>query len=165
MPKHKNERFIKNLDNFILTNFVEFRLYTDGMLRVTAHIADGSENLERLLDRFLSAGALQIVTPEALAKYLARRTRELQTQIATTLTDENSGIYGMFSAFKELLLSTLTLNQFSDMYAQTLAYGLFAARCTLPNGTDFSWITAYNALPRFKPVFATTLSPRSFSEP
>ena len=149
--KAQNERFIRNLDNFILTNFAEFRLYTDGTLRLTAHIADGSENLERLLDRFLSAGPLQIVTPEALAKYLARRTRELQTQIATTLTDENSGIYRMFSAFKELLLSTLTLNQFSDMYAQTLAYGLFAARCTLPNGTDFSWITAYNALPRSNP--------------
>ena len=149
--KAQNERFIRNLDNFILTNFAEFRLYTDGALRLTAHVADGSENLERLLDRFLSAGPLQIVTPEALAKYLARRTRELQTQIATTLTDENSGIYRMFSAFKELLLSTLTLSQFSDMYAQTLAYGLFAARCTLPNGTDFSWITAYNALPRSNP--------------
>ena len=149
--KAQNERFIKNLDNFILTNFVEFRLYTDGLLRVTARVTDGSENLERLLDRFLSAGPLQIVTPEALAKYLARRTRELQTQIATTLTDENSGIYGMFSAFKELLLSTLTPSQFSDMYAQTLAYGLFAARCTLPNGTNFSWITAYNTLPRSNP--------------
>ena len=149
--KAQNERFVKNLDNFILTNFVEFRLYTDGLLRVTAQVAEGSENLERLLDRFCSADPLQIATPEALAKYLARRTRELQTQIAVTLTDENSGIYRMFSAFKELLLSTLTLNQFSDMYAQTLTYGLFAARCTLPNGTNFSRLTAYNALPRSNP--------------
>ncbi len=147
----QNARFIENLDNFILTNFVEFRLYTDGTLRVTARATDDSEKLETLLDRFLTAGPVQITTPEALAKHLARRTRELQTQIETTLTDENSQIYGMFSAFKELLLSTLTPADFADMYAQTLAYGLFAARCTLPNATNFSRETAATALPRSNP--------------
>ena len=147
----QNARFIENLDNFILTNFVEFRLYTDGTLRATARIEDRIENLETLLDRFLSAGPVQIATPETLAKHLARRTRELQTQISTTLTDENSSIYGMFSAFKELLLSMLTPDDFADMYAQTLAYGLFAARCTLPNATNFSRETAANALPQSNP--------------
>ena len=77
----QNTRFIENLDNFILTNFVEFRLYTDGQLRLTANIEDSRENLERLLERFLNATPLHIATPEALAKHLARRTRELQTQI------------------------------------------------------------------------------------
>ena len=149
--KTQNARFIENLDNFILTNFVEFRLYTNGTLRSTARVAEGSENLETLLDRFLSAGPVQIATPEALAKYLARRTRELQTQIATTLTDENSDIHRMFSAFKELLISTLTPDDFADMYAQTLAYGLFAARCTLPNATSFSRHTAVEALPKSNP--------------
>ena len=57
----------------------------------------------------------------------------------------------MFSAFKELLLSTLTPDDFADMYAQTLAYGLFAARCTLPNATHFSRHTAVEALPRSNP--------------
>ena len=147
----QNARFIENLDNFILTNFIEFRLYTDGQLRLTGNVENSREDLERLLDRFLSAGPLQIGTPEALAKHLARRTRELQTQIETTLADENSQIYGMFSAFKELLLATLTPDDFADMYAQTLAYGLFAARCTLPNATNFSRETATNALPRSNP--------------
>ena len=147
----QNARFIENLDNFILTNFVEFRLYTDGTLRAKARIDDSTENLETLLERFLDAGQVQITSPEALARYLARRTRELQTQIATTLNDENSEIYGMFSAFKELLISTLTPDDFADMYAQTLAYGLFAARCTLPNATNFSRHTAAEALPRSNP--------------
>ena len=147
----QNARFIENLDNLILTNFIEFRLYTDGQLRLTGNVENSREDLERLLDRFLSAGPLQIGTPEVLAKHLARRTRELQIQIETTLTDENSQIYGMFSAFKELLLATLTPEDFADMYAQTLAYGLFAARCTLPNATNFSRETATNALPRSNP--------------
>ena len=147
----QNARFIENLDNFILTNFVEFRLYADGSLRATASIEDRTENLEVLLERFLNAGHVQITSPETLARYLARRTRELQTQIATTLSDEDSEIYRMFSAFRETLISTLTPDDFADMYAQTLAYGLFAARCTLPNATNFSRHTAAEALPRSNP--------------
>ena len=149
--REQNERFINNLDNFILTNFIDFQLWRDGQLREQARIADGTESLETLLERFLNAGHIQITSPETLARYLARRTRELQTQISTTLTDENSEIYGMFSAFKELLISTLTPADFADMYAQTLAYGLFAARCTLPNATNFSRHTAVDALPRSNP--------------
>ena len=147
----QNARFIENLDNFILTNFIDFQLWRDGQLREQARISDGTESLETLLERFLNAGHIQITSPETLARYLARRTRELQTQISTTLTDENSEIYGMFSAFKELLISTLTPTDFADMYAQTLAYGLFAARCTLPNATNFSRHTAVDALPRSNP--------------
>ncbi|MCG9130486.1 N-6 DNA methylase [Candidatus Poribacteria bacterium] len=147
----QNARFIENLDNFILTNFLDFQLWRDGQQHATANIADSPENLEALLDRFLNTGQIQITSPEVLAKYLARRTRELQTQIATTLTDEDSEIYGMFSAFKELLIATLTPDDFADMYAQTLAYGLFAARCTLPNATNFSRHTAAEALPRSNP--------------
>ncbi len=149
--KEQNERFIENLDNFILTNYVDFQLWRDGQLRATANVTDTPEGLERLLEQFLNAGHIQITSPEVLARHLARRTRELQTQIAITLTNENSNIYGMFTAFKETLLSTLTPADFADMYAQTLAYGLFAARYTLPNGTNFSRQTAAEALPRSNP--------------
>ena len=149
--QEQNARFIENLDNFILTNFVDFQLWTEGRLRAEAQIENDPENLETLLERFLNAGHVQIASPEVLARHLARRTRELQTQIATALTDENSDIHRMFSAFKELLLSTLTPDDFADMYAQTLAYGLFAARCTLPNAANFSRHTATEALPRSNP--------------
>ena len=135
-----------------------------GQLRAEASIAEETDNFERLLERFLNAGDVQIASPEVLAKYLARRTRELQTQVATVLTDEESDIYRMFSAFKELLLATLTPDDFADMYAQTLAYGLFAARCTLPNATNFSRHTAVDALPRSNPflieLFHHIASPR-----
>ena len=152
--REQNQRFIENLDNFILTNFLDFQLWRDGQQRITANIQDTPENVERLLEQFLNAGHIPITSPEVLARHLARRTRELQTQISTTLTDENSQIYGMFTAFKELLIATLTPDDFADMYAQTLAYGLFAARCTLPNATNFSRHTAAEALPRSNPFLA-----------
>ena len=147
----QNDRFKENLDNFILTNFVDFQLWRDGQLRASAHIENETENLETLLDLFLNAGQVQITTPEALAKYLARRTRELQTQIAATLTDQNSETYQMYKAFRDTLLFTLTPADFADMYAQTLSYGLFAARHTLPNATNFSRHAAASALPRSNP--------------
>ena len=152
--KEQNQRFIENLDNFILTNFLDFQLWRDGQQRITANIQNSPENVERLLEQFLNAGPIPITSPEVLARHLARRTRELQTQIATTLTDENSQIYGMFTAFRELLIATLTPDDFADMYAQTLAYGMFAARCTLPNATNFSRHTAAEALPRSNPFLA-----------
>ncbi len=162
--REQNQRFIENLDNFILTNFVDFQLWRDGQLRASVHIEHETENLETLLELFLNAGHVQITSPETLAKYLARRTRELQTQIATTLTDEDSETYRMFNAFKETLLATLTPDDFADMYAQTLTYGLFAARCTLPNGTNFSRHTAVGTLPRSNPflieLFYHVASPR-----
>ena len=149
--KEQNERFIENLDNFILTNFVDFQLWRDGQLRAEASITEDPEGLKRLLKGFLNAEPVQITSPEVLARYLARRTRELQTQVAATLTSEDSDIYRMFLAFKETLLSTLTPDDFADMYAQTLTYGLFAARCTLPNATNFTRYTAIEALPRSNP--------------
>ena len=69
----------------------------------------------------------------------------------------------MFKAFQKLLLSTLTPDDFADMYAQTLTYGLFAARCSLPNGTNFSRQTADEILPRSNPflrrLFHQVVSP------
>ena len=160
--KEQNDRFIENIDNFILTNFFEFRLYTNGKPQAKAQLTDAfkdsatqsltiTNSLEALFDRFLKTHSGHLVTPEILAKHLARRTRELQIQIATTVANRQSDIYNMFKGFQEVLLFTLTPDDFSDMYAQTLAYGLFAARCALPNGTNFSRFTAASMLPRSNP--------------
>ena len=143
----QNDRFKQNLDNFILTNFIDFELYKDGERINTARITENTDGLAALLQNF-QEDTIQISTPEMLAEYLARRTRELNTQIATTLRDETSETYGIYNAFCETLLFTLTRADFADMYAQTLSYGLFAARCTIPNATNFSRYTAAEALPQ-----------------
>ncbi len=145
--REQNDRFIQNLDNFILTNFIDFELYKDRQRINTARITENTDDLKALIQRFLDH-AIQIGTPEALAGYLARRTRELKTQITTTLTDETTETFGIYEAFRETLLFTLTKADFADMYAQTLSYGLFAARCTLPNATHFSRLTATESLPQ-----------------
>lgn len=148
--KDQNDRFKQNLDNFVLTNFIDFELWTDGKRNAIARITDNTDNLKALLQKFLDA-SIQIGTPEALAGYLARRTRELQTQIAIALRDNNSETYQMYEAFRDTLLFTLNPTDFADMYAQTLSYGLFAARCSIPDVTNFSRSTAAEVLPQSNP--------------
>ena len=42
--------------------------------------------------------------------------------------DETSELESYLKGFREHLLHDLTEKQFADLYAQTLAYGMFAAR-------------------------------------
>ena len=49
------------------------------------------------------------------------------------------------------LIPELSVEQFADMYAQTIAYGLFAARCETDNGKDFTRHEAAYLIPKTNP--------------
>jgi hypothetical protein len=77
--------------------------------------------------------------------------------------------FNWITAFKEVLIPDLDEADFSDMFAQTLAYGLFAARVhSLDSGQPFSReMAAYN-LPRTNPFLRTAWvfsAPRAESLP
>ena len=59
-------------------------------------------------------------------------------------------LHGQFEAFRKVLIESLTIEQFADMYAQTLCYGLFAARCNAP-AQGFTRQKAASALPKTNP--------------
>ena len=162
--QEQNARFIENLDNFILTNFVDFQLWTEGRLRAAASIADGTGEFETLLERFLNAEPIQIATPEALAGYLARRTRELQTQVATVLTDEGSDIYRMFSAFKELLLSTLTPDDFCGYVCTDACVWVICGALHTPECDELLATHGFGGTSEVKPVPHPTLSSHRLTE-
>ncbi|HSS48527.1 MAG TPA: DNA methyltransferase, partial [Thermoanaerobaculia bacterium] len=66
-----------------------------------------------------------------LAERLAKRTRILAARIQELLERDREGRSNFASfhqAFTEFLLAGLTHREFADLYAQTLAYGLLAAR-------------------------------------
>jgi len=54
-------------------------------------------------------------------------------------------IVGFYEAFKKYLISALTEKQFADLYAQTITYGLFAAR-TRASG-EFTRRLAFDYVP------------------
>lgn len=91
-----------------------------------------------LLQAFLEAQPLPIRTPSELAHHLARRARQLKHILHATLEtqlkqppDAPLELRNLYRAFQETLLPDLSPDEFADLYAQTIAYGLFAARCQL----------------------------------
>ncbi len=162
--KSQNERFIANLDNFLLTNFLEFRLYRNGTLQRRAQLPEppeqgrirlqpeAVETLTRLLEEFLSAQPYAVSTPQELATYLARRTRQLADATLQLLkADKESELRQLHRAFEQALLPDLRFEEFADMYAQTLAYGLFAACCYAPPNRPFTRQSAGDLIPATNP--------------
>jgi len=156
------QRYRSTFPNLILTNFLEFRLYRNGervetvlaarplvlnRLRTVPPIEKPNE-LFNLLDRFLGFSLPKAFTAESLAIELAKRTRFLRDVVAQQLQQEREipGVLsGFFEAFQTYLIGTLTLEDFADLFAQTIAYGLFAARTRAGDG--FSRRAAFDNIP------------------
>ncbi len=159
------KRYIATFPNLILTNFYEFRLYRNGQ-RV-AHVllarpyipqrlktippAEHTDEFLALLEKFFQFSLPTKFTAESLAKELATRTRFLRDQVIKEELHETSNasarkILGFYEAFQKHLIFNLKPDEFADLYAQTITYGLFAAR-TRANGA-FNRILAYDLIPK-----------------
>ncbi len=139
-------RYRDTFPNLLLTNFTEFRLYRNGQHVQTVHAASpnilndlhAAPAIERpselwaLLEQFLDFAVPHAATGEELAALLAKRTRFLRQVLAQQVTQqEQTGgarLAGFYEAFRKFLIADLTHEQFADLYAQTITYGLFAAR-------------------------------------
>jgi predicted helicase len=159
------KRYISIFPNLILTNFYEFRLYRNGR-RVsnvllarqfiptklkTIPPAEHTEEFFALMEKFFQFSLPSKFTAETLAKELATRTRFLRDQIIKEELREASTsgakkILGFYEAFQKHLIFNLKPDEFADLYAQTITYGLFAAR-TRANGA-FNRILAYDLIPK-----------------
>ncbi len=158
------KRYLHTFPNMILTNFFEFRLYRNGVrtdkvlvgrpyvvhkLKTTPPAEKETEFLQ-LLEKFFSFSLPKVYDAKSLAIELAKRTRFLKNEvIAKELREEEKEgkgfIRGFYKAFKDYLISSLTEDEFSDLYAQTITYGLFAARTRSENG--FNRKLAYDNIP------------------
>ena len=144
------ERYCAALPNLILTNYVEFRHYLNGNLQ------PGAEDLSALLKAFANFGASgQGVSPSAedLAKLMAGKTRLLRDLVEKTAADPNSELAGIYQGLREYLIRDLTLPDFADIFAQTAAYGFFAARLESERqgAPEFSRLQAGALLPQTTP--------------
>ena len=156
------QRYRSTFPNLLLTNFLEFRLYRNEVREQTALAArplalnqlrtappvERPEELSALLERFLDFALPKTFTAESLAVELAKRTRLLRDVVRDQYDDEadNPGMLrGFFDAFREYLIGSLTPEAFADLFAQTITYGLFAAR--IRTGDDFNRRAAFDNIP------------------
>jgi len=161
------ERYLSTFPNVILTNFYEFRLYRDGQsvaqamigrpiiaqkLQITPPV-ENVDKFKELLDLFFSFSLPRVQTARSLAIELAKRTRFLRDEVISVEMEETDSkghkqIVGFYEAFKKYLIGTLTEKQFADLYAQTITYGLFAARTRVPTERDeFNRRLAFDYIP------------------
>lgn len=64
---------------------------------------------------------------------------------------ELSQVATEYMAFKDVLISTLTYEEFADIYSQTIVYGMFAARLHDDTPDTFSRLEAATLIPKNNP--------------
>ena len=166
--KNQFDRYKKAYDNLIITDYLKFQFFESKKLihqidlgkvingKVEA-IPSNFKEFEDYLKIFITKPSITIKNSQKLAEMMAARARVLQNQIESALLediekgDRFSAIYGHFENFKRVLIHDLDEKQFSDLFAQTLAYGLFAARLYDETLDDFSREEASRLIPKSNP--------------
>ncbi|MBI2435014.1 MAG: N-6 DNA methylase [Candidatus Hydrogenedentes bacterium] len=140
-------RYLEALPNLVLTDYLEFRLYQSGLYVMSARIGRTGPGgklhreptaevvLQPLFDAFFTAAMPTVGTPKELADRmagLARLLRGVTAGVFQNETDTTGSLHQQLEAFRRVLLHDLSTEEFADMYAQTICYGLFAACCNHP---------------------------------
>ena len=165
--KEQFDRYKASLSNLIFTDYLTFILYHDGEFvtkisigKVTDKeikpLTENFKNFENLIKDFCSHIGQTIKSSKKLAEMMAGKARLLSDVIENALNSdeensEDSTLKEQMLAFKDILIHDITPKGFADVYAQTIAYGMFAARlhdATLPT---FSRQEAAELIPKSNP--------------
>jgi predicted helicase len=158
------KRYLHSFHNLLLTDYLEFRWYVNGELRLKINLGtlvknkvkQDKDSLQDVVDgltAFLNNEPEPIGNPKELAGHMARLAHMIREIIINALKKElvTGSLHAQWQAFRENLIPDLSIEQFADMYAQTIAYGLFAARCETDNGKDFTRQQASYLIPKTNP--------------
>jgi predicted helicase len=154
--------------NLVLTDYVEFRFYRNGIkyqesIKVAEYDLD-SRTITSLPDKFEFAGKTlldftqshkeQIKSGEHLAKIMGGKAQRIRDNIKEVLAkkdEKKPEILTVYNTIKKLLVHDLDEEEFADMYAQTLVYGLFVARYHDKTSESFTRQEARDLVPKSNP--------------
>jgi len=165
--KEQFDRYKASLNNLIFTDYINFHLYREGEFVTKISIGEVTDkgikplpenfgNFENLVKDFCTHVGQTIKSPKKLAEMMAGKARLLSDIIEKSLTSdeenqENSTLKDQMLAFKQILIHDITPQGFADVYAQTIAYGMFAARLHDPTLENFSRQEAAELIPKSNP--------------
>ncbi len=176
--KEQFDRYKASLNNLIFTDYINFLLYRDGQFVTKISIArlefpsnggasegrggrivplpENFASFENLIKDFCTHIGQTIKSPKKLAEMMAGKARLLSDVIEKALTSdeehqEDSTLKDQMNAFKQILIHDITPKGFADVYAQTIAYGMFAARLHDPTLPTFSRQEAAELIPKSNP--------------
>ncbi len=165
--KEQFDRYKASLNNLIFTDYLNFLLYREGEFITKITIGEITDkgikpmpenflSFENLIKDFSSHVGQTIKSSKKLAEMMAGKARLLSDIIGKALTSdvanqENSTLKDQMTAFKQILIHNITPQGFADVYAQTIAYGMFAARLHDPTLGTFTRQEAAELIPKSNP--------------
>ena len=166
----QKERYRKGLPNLIYTNGLDFEFIRDGEAVDLITIADliptmparpdSFELLENRLRDFAHVTPLSITSSKRLAEMMAGKAAIIKDIMGRALVADMKAkeagqpatdLIGQYEAFKANLIHDITVDEFADIYAETIAYGLFAARLHDETPATFTRGEALDLLPKSNP--------------
>ena len=165
--KEQFDRYKASLSNIIFTDYLDFHWYIDGTLASKIKIGEITEkgikpltenfpSFEIFIKNFCTHIGQSITSSKKLAEMMANNARLLSEVIEKVLTseetkNEDNTLKEQFEAFKKILIHDITPKDFADVYAQTIAYGMFAARLHDSNLKTFDRQKAAELIPKSNP--------------
>lgn len=165
--KDQFDRYKSGLSNLIFTDYLDFHFYKDGVFITSiaiAKIENGAitpipanfEVFEGLIKNFALTISQTIKSPTKLAEMMAGKAKLMADIIEKSLNfddenDQRSSLKNQMLSFKQMLIHDIDNKAFSDIYAQTIAYGMFAARYHDPTLPTFSRQEAATLIPKSNP--------------
>jgi predicted helicase len=161
------QRYISAFDNVVFTNYLDFYFYREGEKYAEVSIgelqgneittqAENFEQLANLLEDFLGRTSRSIKSADKLAEIMAEKAKLLRDRVRNVLDDDSQDteVHDQFEAFEKVLIKDLDEDGFADMYAQTIVYGLLAARYNDKTLDSFSREEAHELLPAGNPFLS-----------
>ncbi len=166
--EHKEQfnRYKEALNRVIFTDYLDFHLYIDGefvdSVRIAQtrgeHIVGIQENEPKFNEMIISlatGGRQRITSSSRLARQMAGKAHLLAEIVRKTLDMEgeesDAEIAAQLRAFRDVLIHDLKAEEFADIYAQTIVYGMFTARLNDATPEDFSRQEAAELIPKTNP--------------
>lgn len=168
--KAQKDRYRKGLPNLIYTNGLDFEFIRDGVAVDFVTIADliptmpdrpeGFATLQARLAEFAHVTPLSVTSSKRLAELMAGKAVLIKDIMGNALVADlkaheagelATDLIGQYEAFRANLIHDITVAEFADIYAETIAYGLFAARLHDESLDTFSRAEALELLPKSNP--------------
>jgi predicted helicase len=165
--KEQFDRYKAGLTNLIFTDYLGFHFYKDGEFVTKIEIAkiengtiipipENFEQFTNLIVNFAQTISQTIKSPTKLAQMMAGKAKLMADVIEKSLNADDekeirSSIKSQMLSFQQMLIHDIDNKSFADIYAQTIAYGMFAARYHDPTLPTFSREEAASLIPKSNP--------------
>ncbi|MFK5976259.1 MAG: N-6 DNA methylase [Sulfurovum sp.] len=166
--KEQFDRYKNALPNLIITDYLNFWFYKNGKFThkiAIATIEDNTiipkkENFQLFVNHikdFTSFVSQSITSPLNLAKLMAGKARLLEDVLTKAILSDDEeneadiSLKNQMEIFKDNLIHDITPQAFADVYAQTIAYGMFVARLHDKTLDTFSRQEAVFLIPKTNP--------------